>query len=81
MACPRRRTGHYERLSGLADSIIIHAFGTYFGLGLAMAFTREEHRNVAVTSDDTSDRFSMIGSMVLWLFWPSFCSAVVPAGQ
>jgi ammonium transporter Rh len=23
----------------------------------------------------------MIGSMVLWLFWPSFCSAVVPAEQ
>jgi ammonium transporter Rh len=23
----------------------------------------------------------MLGSMVLWLFWPSFCSAVVPADQ
>jgi len=64
-----------------AGSIIIHAFGAYFGLGLAMAFTREEHRDVAVESDDTSDRFSMIGSMVLWLFWPSFCSAVVPPEQ
>jgi len=64
-----------------AGSIIIHAFGAYFGLGLAMAFTREEHQNVTVDSNDTSDRFSMIGSMVLWLFWPSFCSAVVPAEQ
>ncbi len=64
-----------------AGSIIIHAFGAYFGLGLAMAFTKTEHLNVAVQSDDTSDRFSMIGSMVLWLFWPSFCSAVVPAEQ
>lgn len=64
-----------------AGSIIIHAFGAYFGLGLAMALTQKEHLDVAVESDDTSDRFSMIGSMVLWLFWPSFCSAVVPAGQ
>jgi len=64
-----------------AGSIIIHAFGAYFGLGLAMAFTKKEHLSVAVESDDTSDRFSMIGSMVLWLFWPSFCSAVVPVEQ
>ena len=64
-----------------AGSIIIHAFGAYFGLGLAMAFTKREHLNVAIESDDTSDRFSMLGSMVLWLFWPSFCSAVVPTEQ
>ena len=64
-----------------AGSIIIHAFGAYFGLGLAVAFTQREHLKTAVESDDTSDRFSMIGSMVLWLFWPSFCSAVVPPDQ
>jgi ammonium transporter Rh len=60
-----------------AGSIIIHAFGAYFGLGLAVAFTSAAQRNISVPSDDTSDRFSMVGSMVLWLFWPSFCSAVV----
>jgi ammonium transporter Rh len=31
-----------------------------------------------VETDSPSDRFSMLGSMVLWIFWPSFCSAVVP---
>ncbi len=64
-----------------AGSIIIHAFGAYFGLGLCLALTREKHREMPVESDATSDRFSMLGSMVLWLFWPSFCSAVVPADQ
>jgi ammonium transporter Rh len=64
-----------------AGSIVIHAFGAYFGLGCAIALTKLEHRNQAIESDDTSDRFSMIGSMVLWLFWPSFCSAVVPEAQ
>jgi ammonium transporter Rh len=64
-----------------AGSIIIHAFGAYFGLGLAVALTRKEQRDLAISSDETSDRFSMIGSMVLWLFWPSFCSAVVPMEQ
>jgi ammonium transporter Rh len=64
-----------------AGSIIIHAFGAYFGLGLAVALTGREQRDLAISSDETSDRFSMIGSMVLWLFWPSFCSAVVPMEQ
>jgi ammonium transporter Rh len=64
-----------------AGSIVIHAFGAYFGLGLAIALISKRQRDLEVPSDTTSDRFSMIGSMVLWLFWPSFCSAVVPMEQ
>ncbi|HEY3383173.1 MAG TPA: hypothetical protein VGK32_15490 [Vicinamibacterales bacterium] len=64
-----------------AGSITIHAFGAYFGLGLAVALTSRRHRDIEVANDPTSNRFSMIGSMVLWLFWPSFCSAVVPTEQ
>jgi ammonium transporter Rh len=64
-----------------AGSIVIHAFGAYFGLGLAIALTRKGQRAVAVQSDETSDRFAMLGSMVLWIFWPSFCSAVVPSAD
>ncbi len=64
-----------------AGSIIIHAFGAFFGLGLAFALTSSCHRDIAVEGDCTSDRFSMLGSMVLWIFWPSFCSAIAPADQ
>jgi ammonium transporter Rh len=64
-----------------AGSIIIHAFGAYFGLGLAVALTRENQLKKEIPGDVTSNRFSMIGSMVLWLFWPSFCCAVVPSEQ
>jgi ammonium transporter Rh len=64
-----------------AGSITIHAFGAYFGLGLAVALTSRQQRSLEVSSDAASNRFSMIGSMVLWLFWPSFCSAVVPPDQ
>lgn len=64
-----------------AGSIIIHAFGAYFGLGLAVALTKKHQMDHPIESDDTSDRFSMLGSMVLWIFWPSFCSAIVPAEQ
>jgi ammonium transporter Rh len=64
-----------------AGSITIHAFGAYFGLGLAVALTSRQQRSLEVSSDAASNRFSMIGSMVLWLFWPSFCCAVVPPAQ
>ena len=64
-----------------AGSITIHAFGAYFGLGLAVALTTRQQQAIDVTNDAASNRFSMIGSMVLWLFWPSFCCAVVPQGQ
>ncbi len=64
-----------------AGSIIIHAFGAYFGLGLTLAVTTARQRGQAIQADATSDRFAMLGSMVLWLFWPSFCSAIVPLNE
>jgi ammonium transporter Rh len=64
-----------------AGSIIIHAFGAYFGLGLALMLTTRQQQEQCIGTDCTSDRFSMLGSMVLWLFWPSFCSAIVEHSQ
>ena len=67
--------------SGFADtggSIIIHAFGALFGMGAAISLTPSDSFEKPITSNDSSDRFSMIGSMVLWIFWPSFCAALVP---
>lgn len=62
-------------------SIVIHAFGAYFGMGLTLVLSSAKHRAVPIESDTTSDRFSMLGSMILWIFWPSFCSAIVPEAQ
>jgi len=73
--------GFTKGFTDAAGSIVIHAFGAYFGLGLAIALTHKNDMGKAIESDETSDRLSMIGSMVLWLFWPSFCCAVVPAEQ
>ncbi|HDL00734.1 MAG TPA: ammonium transporter [candidate division Zixibacteria bacterium] len=58
-------------------SIVIHAFGALFGIGAAYAMTTEKEYQIPVESDNTSDRFSLLGSMVLWVFWPSFCAALV----
>lgn len=64
-----------------AGSVVIHAFGAYCGLGLALALTSASQFKQKIVTDTVSDRFSMLGSMVLWIFWPSFCSAVVPHEQ
>ena len=66
---------------GVADtggSIVIHAFGALFGLGAAMAMTTKAELDKSIEADATSDRYSMLGSMILWIFWPSFCAALVP---
>jgi ammonium transporter Rh len=67
--------------TGVADtggSIVIHAFGALFGLGAAISMTTKTELEKPIEVDATSDRYSMLGSMVLWLFWPSFCAALVP---
>jgi ammonium transporter Rh len=58
-------------------SIVIHAFGAIFGMCVAVSMTTAKEYATPIECDDTSDRFSLLGSMVLWVFWPSFCAALV----
>lgn len=61
-----------------AGSVVIHAFGAYFGLAMSVVLTTNYQRSKPIESDHTSYRFAMLGSMVLWIFWPSFAAALVP---
>ena len=61
----------------VGGSIVIHAFGAIFGIGVALSMTTKDEINIDIEADFTSDRFSLLGSMVLWIFWPSFCAALV----
>ena len=58
-------------------SIVIHAFGAIFGMGVAASMTTLKEYDTPIECDDSSDRYSLLGSMVLWVFWPSFCAALV----
>jgi ammonium transporter Rh len=62
-------------------SIVIHAFGAIFGLGVALTMTTKQEFEMSLETDATSDRYSMLGSMMLWIFWPSFCAALVTPAQ
>ncbi len=67
--------GHVADTGG---SIVIHAFGAIFGITTAIFLSTKKQREIPIQADATSDRFSLLGSMVLWVFWPSFCAALVP---
>jgi ammonium transporter Rh len=72
------------RTGGVVDtggSIVIHAFGAIFGLGVALTMTTKQEFEKTIESDAVSDRYSMLGSMILWVFWPSFCAALVTPEQ
>jgi len=67
----------HGRFVDTGGSIVIHAFGALFGLGVAASMTTKKEFETPIEADATSDRFSLLGSMVLWVFWPSFCGALV----
>jgi ammonium transporter Rh len=69
------------RAGAVADtggSIVIHAFGAIFGLGVALTMTTKQDFEKTIETDASRDSYSMLGSMALWVFWPSFCAALVP---
>ncbi|XP_054512487.1 ammonium transporter Rh type B isoform X1 [Pan troglodytes] len=72
-------------LLGVRDaggSMTIHTFGAYFGLVLSRVLYRPQlekskHRQGSVYH---SDLFAMIGTIFLWIFWPSFNAALTALG-
>ncbi|KAM4601551.1 ammonium transporter Rh type A [Polymixia lowei] len=63
-------------------SMIIHAYGAYFGLAVARVLYRPALRNGHENDGSVyhSDLFAMIGTVFLWMFWPSFNSAIAEPG-
>ena len=59
------------------DSMFVHTFGAYFGLAASFVFGMKEKPKEHHLEGPSynSDIFAMIGTVFLWLFWPSFNSA------
>jgi len=60
-------------------TIVIHMFGAYFGLTVAAVLGKPANLKKE-TNSTTSDLFSLIGTVFLWLYWPSFVGGAIPAG-
>ncbi|KAH3746292.1 rhesus-associated glycoprotein [Pelomyxa schiedti] len=61
----------------IGGSLVIHAFGAYFGLTVSRIVSPKASK----TNDDCgsvyhSDLFAMIGTIFLWIMWPSFNAAL-----
>lgn len=73
---------HLLGASDIGGSIFVHVFGAYFGMAVAKVLNTKEVESSKESSSYSSDLFSMIGTLFLWLYWPSFNSAVaINAGQ
>ncbi|XP_021708886.1 ammonium transporter Rh type A-like [Aedes aegypti] len=72
------------RIADVGGSITVHAFGAYFGL--AVSFVLRPNKENCKTgpmecSSYSSDITAMIGTVFLWIFWPSFNSALVDGAE
>jgi ammonium transporter Rh len=73
----------------MGGSMYVHTFGAYFGLAATYFFKKEPaskmikaggHANLA-EGNYTSQYVAMIGTLFLWMFWPSFNGALAIAYQ
>jgi ammonium transporter Rh len=70
-------SGMFKGFLDTGGSIVIHAFGAYFGLGVVTnTFSKFKDDDVC-ENNPSSNQLCLLGSMILWLFWPSFTSAIV----
>jgi len=74
----------------MGGSIFVHTFGAYFGVACSWAMQHAQQGDNKTTqlsehkkngSSKTSDTFAMVGTLFLWLFWPSFNGALAQGSQ
>ncbi|NXT84314.1 RHAG protein, partial [Zapornia atra] len=77
-ACNEHIVTDILKATDVGASMTIHTFGAYFGLAVALVLYRPGLKNKHENDESTyqSDLFAMIGTLFLWLFWPSFNSAI-----
>jgi ammonium transporter Rh len=61
----------------MGGSMFVHTFGAFFGLSISYMLTnREKVRSEKNSPSYISDTFAMIGTIFLWMYWPSFNGAL-----
>lgn len=73
----------YLRINDAGGSILIHLFACYFGLGATFVLYRPalNQGHAKEVTSYTSDILSVMGTLFLWVFWPSFNSALTFKGD
>jgi ammonium transporter Rh len=65
----------YIGAEDVGGSMTIHMFGAYFGLACSKALGGPKDLGTSPEPDKVSDVLALIGTTILWVFWPSFVGA------
>jgi ammonium transporter Rh len=71
------RLTYYLGVADIGGSMVIHMFGAYFGIALSICLGKKGstgHPNNSAVYH--SDMLAMIGTIFLWMYWPSFNGAL-----
>jgi ammonium transporter Rh len=70
--------GKWLKVSDMGGTYIDHMFGAYFGLAVSYMLPKPTSEPADYRS---SDLFSLIGTVFLWIYWPSFVSGAAEPGS
>jgi len=65
----------------MGGSMFVHTFGAYFGLAFSWWLGAPKKNDEDESSVYHSDVYAMIGTIFLWMFWPSFNGALAENAQ
>lgn len=73
----------YIKINDAGGTILIHLFACYFGLGVTFVLYRPSlsKGHDKEVSSYHSDILCLLGTLFLWVFWPSFNSALTLKGD
>ena len=66
------------KVTDIGGTYSVHMFGCYFGLAVAWVLGRPYSEPAG---GHISDLFSLIGTVFLWVYWPSFVSGYTPSNS
>ena len=65
-------------INDAGGSTAIHTFGAYFGLTVSLILGKAFKIQKEPVSSYVNSTFAMIGTLFLWMFWPSFNAGYFP---
>ncbi|XP_053549128.1 ammonium transporter Rh type A-like [Bombina bombina] len=73
----------YFHIVDVGGTVAIHIFSCYFGLGVSQIMYRPalKTRHPKEETTPSSDLLSLLGTIFLWIFWPSFNSVLATKGN
>ncbi|RJX24215.1 MAG: ammonium transporter [Dethiobacter sp.] len=74
----------FTYLEGVADmggSLLVHAFAAYFGYGMILSLRHKKIMDAPMKVTVHSVSFVWLASMLLWMLWPSFTTALLAPDQ